>query len=765
MRLLRPLFSGGVAYIVSASILHAQLANDELAKANGLLARMTVQEKIGQMNQLFLFPGAPPNKEKGSYEDRVRRGEIGSFLFVTDPKRINEIQKIAMTEQRVHIPILFGFDVIHGFDTEFPVPIGMAASWDPMIAEQVQAASAEEASSVGVHWTFAPMVDIARDPRWGRISEGAGEDPFLGAAMARAQIRGFQGDATGASHRFLATAKHFAGYGAAEGGRDYDAAYISEDLLQNVYLPPFKAAVDSGAATVMSAYMDLNDVPATANQHLLQEILRKDWRFNGFVVSDSGAVGDLVTHGFAKDAEDAARRASLAGVDIDMGSETYITHMKHLVDGGEISVKQLDDLVRPILVAKYRVGLFDHPYAEPTESRHADMLAEHRSLARKAATEAAVLLRNKDDLLPLSKSLKSIAVIGPLADSKIDVNGPWSFTAKSADSVTVVEGLRSKLPSTDIQYEPGVQIAKTYRPSYEPRLFPYPPGSWTSEEQRSHSENAVKLASASDAVVMVLGEQAAMDFEYSSRSSLTLPGEQEQLLEKVVSTGKPVVLLLMTTRPLDLSWASDHVPAIMDCFFGGTETGNAVADLLFGDASPSGKLPYTWPRSVGQVPIYYAHDLSHKPYDAKDVASRYWDLQTSPQYPFGYGLSYSSSEFTDLKLSSPKIDISGEVDATVVVKNSGSRTGDEVVQLYIHQRYGSASKPVRELKGFERVTLAAGESKTVTFKVTREERKYWSSATNGWVVEPSEFDLWIGDSSEALLHDLFIVSHDKALSS
>ena len=381
-----------------------------------------------------------------------------------------------MTEQRVHIPILFGFDVIHGFDTEFPVPIGMAASWDPMIAEQVQAASAEEASSVGVHWTFAPMVDIARDPRWGRISEGAGEDPFLGAAMARAQIRGFQGDATGASHRFLATAKHFAGYGAAEGGRDYDAAYISEDLLQNVYLPPFKAAVDSGAATVMSAYMDLNDVPATANQHLLQEILRKDWRFNGFVVSDSGAVGDLVTHGFAKDAEDAARRASLAGVDIDMGSETYITHMKHLVDGGEISVKQLDDLVRPILVAKYRVGLFDHPYAEPTESRHADMLAEHRSLARKAATEAAVLLRNKDDLLPLSKSLKSIAVIGPLADSKIDVNGPWSFTAKSADSVTVVEGLRSKLPSTDIQYEPGVQIAKTYRPSYEPRLFPYPPG-------------------------------------------------------------------------------------------------------------------------------------------------------------------------------------------------------------------------------------------------------------------------------------------------
>jgi beta-glucosidase len=720
---------------------------------------MTVQEKIGQLNQLFLFPGAPPDKNKGSYEDRVRRGEIGSFLFVTDSKRINELQKIAMTEQRLHIPILFGFDVIHGFDTEFPVPIGVAASWDLSLAEKVQAAAAEEASSAGVHWTFAPMVDIARDPRWGRILEGAGEDPFLGAAMARAQVIGFQGDRVGASHRFLATVKHFAGYGAAEGGRDYDAAYIPEDLLQNVYLPPFKAAVESGAATVMSAYMDLNDVPATGNQHLLQDILRKDWGFKGFVVSDSGAVGDLVTHGFAKDAQDAARRASLAGVNMDMGSETYVDHMKQLVDEKAVSMHQLDDLVRPILVAKYRLGLFEHPYAAATESRHADMLAAHRSLARLAAAEATVLLRNEGNLLPLSKSLKSIAVIGPLADSKIDVNGPWSFTAKTAESVTILEGLRSKLPSTKIEYEPGVQIAKQYKTSYEPMLFPYPKDLWTPGDQSSHAKAAVELASKSDVVVMVLGEQASMDFEYASRSSLALPGEQQQLLEKIVATGKPVVLLLMTTRPLDLSWASDNVPAIMDCFFGGTEMGNAVADLLFGDSSPSGKLPYTWPRNVGQVPIYYAHNLSHKPYDAKDVSSRYWDLLTSPQYVFGYGLTYSSFSFADLKLSSPNVNVDGDESASVVVKNVGSRTGNEVVQLYLHQRYGSASRPVRELKGFERVTLAAGESKTVTFKITREERKYWSSATDSWVVEPSEFDVWIGDSSEASLHDLFNVTN------
>src|SRR5579859_4824141 len=484
-----------LAFVGLASVLHAQISDNASFKANELLARMTILEKIGQMNQLFLFPGAPPDKEKGSYEDRVRRGEVGSFLFVTDPKQINELQKVAMTEQRLHIPILFGFDVIHGFDTEFPVPIGMAASWDPLMVEKVQAVAAEEASSAGVHWTFAPMVDVARDPRWGRISEGAGEDPFLGAAMARAQVKGFQGDVTGSSHRFLATVKHFAGYGAAEGGRDYDAAYIPEDLLQNVYLPPFKAAVDSGAATVMSAYMDLNDVPATANRHLLQEVLRNDWKFNGFVVSDSSAVGDLVTHGFAKDAEDAARRAALAGVNMEMGSETYSAHMKHLVDEGEISHGQLDDLVRPILVAKYRLGLFENPYAEAIESRHAEKLAAHRELARKAAQEAVVLLRNENSLLPLSKSLGSIAVIGPLGDSKLDVNGPWSMTAKATESVTIVEGIRSKLPNAKVEFEPGVYIDKAYKTSYESRLFPYPPRTWTTEEQKMHFDGAVNLAS------------------------------------------------------------------------------------------------------------------------------------------------------------------------------------------------------------------------------------------------------------------------------
>ncbi|QEE27564.1 beta-glucosidase BglX [Terriglobus albidus] len=725
-------------------------------RANLLLSKMSVDEKVGQLNQVFDFsglPGMPAPAQK--LEDQVRQGQIGSILFVTDPKRINALQKIAVSEG-AHIPILFGFDVIHGFDTEFPVPVGMAASWDPEMARKAQSVAAEEAVHAGVRWTFAPMLDIARDPRWGRISEGAGEDPYLGAAMARAQVKGFQGE-PGQPLRFAATLKHFAGYGAAEGGRDYDASYIPEELLQNVYLRPFQAGVEAGAKSVMSAYMDLNDVPATGNTHLLREILRDQMKFNGFVVSDANAVGDLYTHGFSSDAKDAAFRAAVAGVNMDMGSGTYLKNLKQLVTEGKVSATALDDLVRPILATKFALGLFDSPYADGDESTHAVMLAKHRDLARVAAARSAVLLRNEGGVLPLAKTTRRIAVIGPLGDSQYDMNGPWSLTAKPADTVTIVAGIRNKLPGADVRFAQGVQLRKQFPSMFDGLIGPKPEAEWDADKAEATMKEALSLANDSDVVVLALGESALMDFEYASRSSLALPGRQQELLEKIVATGKPVVLLLFSTRPLDVTWASQHVSAIMDCYFGGTETGNAVADLLFGDVSPAGKLPVTWPRNAGQIPIYYAHNLSHKPYGAPDFTSRYWDLPTEPLYPFGFGLSYASFEISNLRLSKKEIHTKDPVTAVVTVKNAGKVKADEVVQLYLHQKSGSASRPVRELKGFQRITLAPGESRDVSFVVGAAERTYWSSATHGWTLDASEFDVWAGDSSTASLHDTFSV--------
>lgn len=738
----------------------APTSPNDLDRANLLLKQMTTEEKIGQLNQPFYFKVPIPGMKVDPvpYEERVRRGDVGSFLFLTDPKEINRLQKIAMTEQRLHIPILFGFDVIHGFDTEFPVPLAMAASWDPALAEQAQAIAAEEAALAGVHWTFAPMLDIARDPRWGRISEGAGEDPYLGAAMARAQVLGFQGRPE-KPRPFIATLKHFAGYGAAEGGRDYDAVYISEEQMQNVYLPPFRAGVEAGAGAVMSAYMDLNNVPASGNVHLLQEILRKELNFKGVVVSDAFAVGNLVPQGFAENERDAALRSATAGVNMDMGSATYLEQMKSLLgnDKGQMTASQLDDLVRPILAAKYHLGLFEHPYADATDQTHSEMLAKHRQAARTAAARSVVLLRNEGALLPLPKATKRIAVIGPLGNSKGDMNGPWSLSAKEEDTVSVFEGIRAKLPDSHVEFAEGIQIAKQFPSSFDGLVGPKPEKPWSPEEADRQMKSALALARNSDVVIMTLGELSVMDFEYASRSSLSLPGKQQELLEQIQSLGKPVVLLLFSTRPLDISWASEHVPAIMDCYFGGTETGNAVADLLVGDAVPGGKLPVTWPRNVGQVPIYYAHTNSHKPYDSADFTSRYWDLPTSPLYPFGYGLSYSTFSISNLHLSARTSSLDGSITATVTVANTGKRAADEVVQLYLHQRFGSASRPVRELKGFRRVTLQSGQKQEISFSIGRDERNYWSAAKNSWVLEPTDFDIWVGNSSTATLHDSFSV--------
>ncbi len=736
---------GGGKGPVAASSMSAREVDE---RVEALLSRMTLEEKVGQLAQI---PGAFV-QGGGKLEDHLRKGEGGSVLWLNDTSEINRLQRVVVEESRLHIPVLFAFDVIHGYRTIFPVPLAMAASWDPALVERAQTVAAREASAAGIRWTFGPMVDIARDPRWGRIVEGAGEDPFLGAAMARAQVRGFQGPYPGSPEHVLACAKHFAGYGAAEGGRDFDSAYIPEELLWNVYFPPFHAALEAGVATFMSAYMDLNDVPATANRFLLYDVLRNHWGFRGFVVSDAFQVQGLVTHGFAPDPREAAYRAFSAGVNVDMASGVYLRNLTSLVEQGRISAGQIDAAVRPVLAAKFRLGLFENPYVDEARAEMVSRSREHRSLAREAAQRSMVLLRNEGGLLPLAKNLSSLAVIGPLADSRKDIEGSWMPRETKSEAVTILQGIRNKLgAAVRVEYAGGMEIKRDI-PSLFESFFKHPgPPPPTPEEIKKAFDEAVAAARRAEMTVMVLGELANMSGEDASRSSLRLPGKQEALLKAVVALKKPVVLVLVSGRPLEISWASEHVPAILVAWYPGTEGGNAVADILFGDAAPGGKLPVTWPRSTGQVPIYYAHNLTHRPETEAGFVSRYWDGPSSPLYPFGTGLSYTTFAYSNLQLAPDRVSVGRALDVSVDVENTGARAGDEVVQLYVHQQAGSASRPVRELKGFERVTLEPGEKKTVQFSLGGKELSFWSPQEKKWVQEAADFDLWVGGDSTAPL--------------
>lgn len=723
------------------------------ARVDKLLSQMTLDEKIGQMTQI---PGAPVLDVQVNPEELIRKGQDGSVLWLTDTAEMNRLQHLAVEQTRMHIPILFGLDVIHGYRTIFPAPLAMAASWDPNMAEAAQAVAAKEARADGFAWTFAPMVDIARDPRWGRIIEGAGEDPFLGAAMARAQVKGFQGDDLSSPDHVLACVKHFAGYGAADGGRDYDSSYISDDLLWNVYLPPFKAALDAGVGSLMSAYMDLNDVPATGNRFLLHDVLRETWGFNGFVVSDAVAVKSLVTHGYARDRNDAAFKAMNAGLNMDMASGTYADNLAKLVQEGRISTADIDAMVRPILAAKIRLGLFEHPYVEPHSQQVASDPASAQ-LARTAAQRSMVLLRNQNSLLPLDKSkISSIAVIGPLADSGDDQLSMWGHIGKPNPPVSVLQGIHNKLgTAVRVEYSNGPNIWRDFPSFFQDKLHMHADPPQTPEQEKVAFDAAVETAKRCDVVVMVLGEGSVMNGEAASRSSLDFRGQQEQLLEAVAATGRPVVLVLINARPINLTWASEHVPAILEAWVPGQEGGNAVADVLFGDAVPGGKLPITWPRNAGQIPIYYAHNLTQQPETDADFKSRYWDLSTSPQYPFGYGLSYTTFTYSNVKVSTANPKLGEKFEVTAEVQNTGARPGDTVAQLYIHQQAGSTSRPVRQLKGFERITLAPGEKKTVHFTLGKDELSYWSPSLRKWVEEPEQFDLWVGEDSTAKLHSSF----------
>ena len=723
-------------------------------RAEALLKQMTLDEKVGQLNQSsgVVMPMLGSQKP----DDLITLGKVGSIIWLIDVKEINRLQHLAVEKSRLHIPILFGFDVIHGYRTVFPVPLAMAASWDPSVEEAAQKYAAADARAAGIQWTFTPMVDIARDARWGRIVEGAGEDPYLGSAMARAQVRGFQGEKLGPDS-VITCVKHFAGYGAADGGRDYDSSYIPEELFRNVYLEPFHAAEAAGAGSFMSAYMDLNDVPASGNRWLLTDILRKEWGFKGFVVSDAFAVASLQTHGYAADPADAAYKAITAGLNMDMASQTYTNNLARLVKNGKVPESDIDKAVLPILALKYELGLFEHPYVDEAKVESVLNRPEGLELERKIAARSMVLLKNDKQTLPLQKTLKKVAVIGPLADSTHDIEGGWTVEGLfggggKSHPVTVLAALKSRLSDAQISFVPGPAPTREFPSLFDniqgKKLQPPPSAAEVADwiaKTKAAAENA-------DVVIAVLGELADMSSENESRATLDLPGIQQQMLETVAQTGKTVVLVLENGRPLDIRWATAHLPAILEAWYPGTEGGNAVADVLFGDVNPGGKLPVSWPRAAGQEPLYYNHNLTHEPEDRPGFTSRYWDISSKPLYPFGYGLSYTTFKFANLRLSETSIRQDGAAEVFVDVTNTGSAPGDAVAQMYIHQRSGSASRPVRQLKGFKRVSLKPGETQSIKFRLGKDELQFWSPQAKEWAVEPATFDIWAGEDSTANLH-------------
>ena len=725
-------------------------------RAQALLRAMTLEEKAGQVSQQFMFG------EFDQFAPVVRDSKVGSLLFVTDPAVINRLQKVAVEQTRLKIPLIFGYDVIHGFRTIFPVPIGNAASFDPASVERAQAVAAAEARAVGIHWAFSPMLDIARDPRWGRIVEGPGEDPFLGAAMARAQVRGFQGPAIGSPGHIIAGPKHFAGYATAEGGRDYDSVYISDTQLYNVILPPFAAAVQAGAGNVMSAYTDLNDVPAVGNKWLLTDVLRGQMGFTGWVVSDANGTKNQVIQNFARDEADAAVRSISAGNDMEMslGAAASAKTLAESVRAGKLAAATLDQAVLRILTAKFRMGLFERPFIDEGAVKAELADPAHRDVAQAAAERALVLLKNEGGALPLTPgAAKHVAVIGALANSKRDMLGPWSFQYDLPETVTVFEGVRDRLGTTAmVETAPGVQLKRAVPSMFENITIPgvaKPEPRWDAARARTEYDRAIELARRSDLVILTLGEAEDMSGEGASRADLKLPGNQLKLFDAITAMGKKVVVVTMSGRPLELDQVLARSPAILHAWYGGTRGGTAIARALFGDVNPGGKLPVTWPRSVGQVPIYYAHNTTHGP---KEQGKRYWDIPSTPQFEFGYGLSYTSFAMTPPVVAGGQLAPGGKITVSTQVTNTGTRAGDEVVQLYIHQRAGRASRPVRELKGFQRITLQPGEQRQVSFDLDEGSVQYWSAAERGWVIDPGTFDLWVGSSSDTKNSGQFTVS-------
>jgi beta-glucosidase len=742
--------------IASAMVatLQSTAQNTQQARMNtfvtALMKRMTLDEKIGQLN----LPGAGDittgQASSSGIAEKIRAGQVGGLFNIKGVQKIREVQRLAVENSRLKIPLLFGMDVIHGYETVFPIPLGLSASWDMNLIEQSARIAAVEASADGISWTFSPMVDIARDPRWGRVAEGSGEDPYLGSQIAKAMVRGYQGTDLTKNNTIMACVKHFALYGAAEAGRDYNTVDMSRHRMYNDYFPPYKAAVEAGVGSVMTSFNDIEGIPASGNKWLMTDVLRKQWGFNGFVVTDYTAINEMIDHGLG-DLQTVSAMSLRAGTDMDMVGEGFLTTLKKSLREGKVTQAQIDAACRRILEAKYKLGLFDDPYRYlDTTRRSREIFTDaHRRTARSIAAQTFVLLKNQGGVLPLQKR-GTIALIGPLANNKENMPGTWSVAADHSKATTLLDGIRSVAGNNvQIVQARGANIYSDSTLDVRAAMF----GKTTYRDPRPDSamiSEAVRTAQGADVIVAALGEAAEMSGESSSRSDIELPKNQQDLLKALLATGKPVVLVLFTGRPLAMTWEQQNVPAILNVWFGGSEAGYAIADVLFGDVNPSGKITATFPQNVGQVPIYYAHRTTGRPLPQggwfQKFRSNYLDVSNEPLYPFGYGLSYTTFTYGDLKLSDTTLKGAQVLTASIAVTNSGAKDGKEVVQLYIRDVVGSVTRPVKELKGFQKIDLKAGETKTVTFRITPEDLKFYNyDLKYDW--EPGDFEIMIGSNS------------------
>ena len=743
-----------IAFITIVVVVNAeaQTTNAKMnAFVNNLLSKMTLDEKLGQLN----LPGAGDiTTGQASNSDiglKIREGKVGGLFNIKSIEKIKAVQKVAIEESRLKIPLIFGMDVIHGYQTEFPIPLALSCSWDMKLIEKTARIAATEASADGICWTFSPMVDIARDPRWGRIAEGSGEDAYLGSQIAKAMVHGYQGDDLSKNNTIMACVKHYAMYGAAEAGRDYNTTDMSRSRMYNEYLPPYKAAVEAGAGSIMSSFNEVDGIPATANKFLLTDVLRDQWKFKGFVVTDYTGINEMVNHGLG-DLQKVSLLALKAGVDMDMVGEGFLTTLKESLKEGKITIEQINNACRLILEAKYKLGLFDDPYKYCDEHRAATEIFTEANLkfAREAAAKSFVLLKNKDQLLPLKKNT-TVALVGPLANSKENMLGTWAVAADFTKPLSLFSAMKNKVANNvSVLYAKGANISEDS--AFEARVSVF--GKPFDRDNRSADiliKEALDAAAKADVIVAAMGETAEMTGESSSRSDISLPQSQKDLLKALIKTGKPIVLVLFTGRPLAIKWEQENIPAIINVWHGGTEAGNAIADVLYGDVNPSGKLSTTWPQNVGQIPIYYNHKNTGRPLEEgkwfEKFRSNYLDVSNDPLYAFGYGLSYTSFSYSDISLSKSTIKSNEKLDIKVTVTNTGNYDGAETVQLYIRDMVASITRPVKELKGFEKIFLKKGESKEVHFTLTAADLKFYNNDLK-FVFEPGTFKVFVGGSSD-----------------
>ncbi|WP_409416889.1 beta-glucosidase BglX [Flavobacterium sp. PS2] len=718
-----------------------------------LMSKMTVDEKIGQLNLPTSGDITTGQANSSNVAKNIEEGKVGGLFNIKSVQKIKEVQKIAVEKSRLKIPLLFGMDVIHGYETTFPIPLGLSCIWDMKAIERSAQIAAQEASADGINWTFSPMVDISRDPRWGRVSEGSGEDPYLGSEIAKAMVNGYQQHDLSKNNTILSCVKHFALYGAPEAGRDYNTVDMSKIRMYNEYFPPYKAAIDAGVGSVMASFNEIDGIPATGNKWLMTDVLRKEWGFKGFVVTDYTGIPEMIDHGMG-DLQTVSALALNAGVEMDMVGEGFLTTLKKSLAENKVSIEQLDNAVRLILEAKYDLGLFEDPYkyCDPKRAKTEIFTASHRAEARKISSQSLVLLKNENQLLPLKKS-GTIAVIGPLADAKENMPGTWSVATNMKTAISLLAGIKDVAgKSTNVLYAKGSNL--DYDAEFEEKATMF--GKTLHRDNRTKEEllaEALKVASQSDVIVAAIGESAEMSGESSSRTNLEIPQAQKDLLQALLKTGKPVVVVLFDGRPLVIKEESETVPAILNVWFAGSEAGHAIADVLFGDENPSGKLTSTFPRSVGQVPIYYNQKNTGRPLVNKEgkfekFRSNFIDERNEPLYAFGYGLSYTTFDYSNLKISSDKMNFTGKLNVTVDVTNTGNYDGKEVVQLYIRDLVGSVTRPVRELKGFQKIDLKKGEKRTVNFEITVEDLKFYNSDLK-FIAEPGQFDIFVGTDSNA----------------